>query len=91
LDLAASLIGKLSHIAPGGLESKTREEAEEELLTRLVALNEKRTADEARRRVRWLRPDYRIEKLGHKVPQPDEKEEAALEDAIPAMDKSAWP
>jgi hypothetical protein len=33
-------------------------EAEEELLTRLVALNRERAAEEARGRVRWLRPDF---------------------------------
>src|SRR5690606_34377580 len=32
--------------------------SDEEILLRLVALNEERAAEEARGRIRWLRPDY---------------------------------
>jgi hypothetical protein len=37
---------------------------EEEVLARLVALNRQRAIEEARGRVRWLRPDYQIPRLG---------------------------
>lgn len=36
----------------------TREAFEQELLTRLVALNHERAAEEKRGLVRWLRPEY---------------------------------
>ena len=44
--------------------------SEQEILQRLVALNAERAADERRGFIRWLRPNYQIEKLGplaHKV------------------------
>lgn len=37
---------------------------EAEILTRLVALNKQRVADEARGNVKWLRPDYQIPRFG---------------------------
>ena len=38
-----------------------------EIVTRLVALNAERAAEEAGGKVRWLRPDYQIPRFGHKV------------------------
>lgn len=38
--------------------------AEEEVLARLVALNKERAKEEARGKVRWLRPDYQIPRFG---------------------------
>jgi hypothetical protein len=57
-DLAPALVGK-----PGGttpLLDKPAEQAaaEEELLSRLVALNAERAEEEARGLIRWLRPAY---------------------------------
>lgn len=43
--------------------------SEAEILARLVALNATRQAEEARGRVRWLRPDYQIPRFG----RPEEK------------------
>lgn len=37
---------------------------EEEVLTRLVDLNKERVKEEARGKVRWLRPDYQIPRFG---------------------------
>jgi len=37
---------------------------EAEILTRLVALNKQRVAEEARGKVKWLRPDYQIPRFG---------------------------
>jgi hypothetical protein len=48
---------------------------ETEILTRLVALNHERAAEEARGQVRWLRPDYQIPKFG----TAQQKAELALE------------
>lgn len=41
--------------------------SEEETLGRLLALNKARAAEEARGKVRWLRPDYQIPLFGHKA------------------------
>ncbi len=38
---------------------------DEEILTRLVALNKERAAEEAQGHVRWLRPDYQIPRFGN--------------------------
>ncbi len=38
--------------------------SEDEILTRLVALNKERAEEEARGLVRWLRPDYQIPRFG---------------------------
>ena len=72
---------------------RNRTEAEEELLARLVALNRERAAEERRGVVRWLRPDYQVPKLGHKVRKPEEAEqvEADLTVTEPTDGKPAWP
>jgi SAM-dependent methyltransferase len=38
--------------------------SDEDVLQRIVALNAERSAEERRGLIRWLRPDYQIEKLG---------------------------
>ncbi|WP_299867165.1 DNA methyltransferase [uncultured Hoeflea sp.] len=91
-DLGERLIGRPGATMPSPHKSADQELAEEELLTRLVALNVERQAEEARGQVRWLRPDYQIPKLGHKVARPDEmrQDEAELI-IVPASDKPKWP
>ena len=48
--------------------------SDEEILSRLVALNKERAAEEARGEVRWLRPEYQIPRFG----TPKEKAELDL-------------
>ncbi|MGV3577142.1 MAG: hypothetical protein ACO1O4_18615 [Devosia sp.] len=38
--------------------------SEDEILTRLVALNKERAAEEAAGHVRWLRPEYQLPRFG---------------------------
>lgn len=57
-DLAPALIGQPGATTPLPDKSAEQAAAEEELLTRLVALNAERAAEEARGLVRWLRPAY---------------------------------
>ncbi len=92
-DLIPALVGKPGATMPSPHKTPEQEEAEEELLTRLVALNRERAAEERRGTVRWLRPDYQIPKLGHKVKAPEEVEqvEAQLVVPAPADGKPAWP
>ena len=92
-DLIPALVGKPGATMPSPHKTPEQEEAEEELLTRLVALNQERAAEERRGTVRWLRPDYQIPKLGHKVKKPDDVEqvEAQLVVPAPADGKPAWP
>lgn len=87
-DLAPALVGKVGATLPSPHKSPEQEAAEEELLTRLVALNIERREEERRGHVRWLRPDYQIPKLGHKV-----KVETQDMDIAPiALDTApAWP
>lgn len=90
-DLAPALIGKVGGTIPSLHKTPEQEEAEEELLTRLVALNEERAAEEARGEIRWLRPDFQIPKLGKKAPQSalDVATNAAI--VIPDAEKPSWP
>ncbi|MDX9700463.1 MAG: class I SAM-dependent DNA methyltransferase [Rhodocyclaceae bacterium] len=57
-DLAAPLVGRPGATTPLPDKAPEQAAAEEELLTRLVALNALRAAEEARGHIRWLRPDY---------------------------------
>jgi len=87
-DLAPALIGKVGATLPSTHKSAEQETAEEELLSRLVALNIERREEERRGKVRWLRPEYQIPKLGHKV-----KAETKDMDVTPVItdDAPAWP
>ena len=92
-DLIPLLVGKPGATAPSPHKTPEQEGAEEELLARLVALNRERAAEERRGVVRWLRPDYQVPKLGHKVRQPEEAEqvEADLTVTEHTDGKPAWP
>ncbi len=91
-DLGEKLVGKPGATTPSSHKSADQEAAEEDLLSRLVALNLERQAEEKRGLVRWLRPDYQIPKLGHKVVKPAEGEQVEAEvGAIEIADKPKWP
>ena len=92
-DLSPALVGKPGATMPSSHKTPEQEEAEEELLTRLVALNLERAAEERRGTVHWLRPDYQKPRLGHKVKTPEDVEqvEAQLIVPAPADGKPTWP
>ena len=92
-DLIPALVGKPGATMPSPHKTPEQEEAEEELLTRLVALNQERAAEERSGTVRWLRPDYQIPKLGHKVRKPEEVEQVEADLTVPELadGKPAWP
>jgi hypothetical protein len=54
---------------------------EEEVLSRLVALNRERAKEEKRGKVRWLRPEYQIPRFGS-AKEKEEQMEADLGEAI---------
>jgi len=87
-DLAPALVGKVGATLPSPHKTPEQEAAEEELLSRLVALNIERREEERTGKVRWLRPEYQIPKLGHKV-----KAETKDMDVAPVIidDAPAWP
>ncbi|MGV8830418.1 MAG: class I SAM-dependent DNA methyltransferase [Devosia sp.] len=90
-DLAPHLVGMPGATTPSPYKTADQLAAEEELLTRLVALNQTRAAEEARGLVRWLRPDYQIPKLGHKIARPDGVQAEADLAILPGSDKPKWP
>jgi hypothetical protein len=51
--------------------------SDDEILTRLVALNKERSEEEKRGLVRWLRPDYQIPRFGKGVDKQAVREEGA--------------
>ncbi len=92
-DLIPALVGKPGATIPSLHKTPEQAEAEEELLTRLVALNRERVEEERRGIVRWLRPHYQIPKLGHKVKAPEDAEQFQTQLVVPASadGKPAWP
>ncbi|MHA6689310.1 class I SAM-dependent DNA methyltransferase [Devosia sp. A449] len=90
-DLATSLVGRPGATTPSSYKTDDQLKAEEDLLTRLVALNQQRIAEEARGLVRWLRPEYQIPKLDHKVARPDGVQREADLAILPVSDKPKWP
>ena len=88
-DLAPALVGRPGATTPSPHKAPEQEEAEEELLARLIALNRERAEEEQAGTVRWLRPDYQIPKLGHKAK--GRQEEADLPAPEAAAARPAWP
>ena len=88
-DLAPALVGRPGATTPSPHKTPEQEEAEEELLARLVALNRERAEEEQRGTVHWLRPDYQIPKLGHKAKGAQVEADLAAPEA--ARGKPAWP
>lgn len=65
---------------------------EPELLTRLVALNQERAAEEARGLVRWLRPEYQAPEAAAPVAAPVlELEPEATPAPMAALEPRPWP
>jgi hypothetical protein len=89
-DLIPALVGKPGATTPSPHKSAQQEAAEEELLTRLVALNKERAAEEARGLVRWLRPEYQIPRLGKKVSSDGEQIEVDVTVAA-KVERPKWP
>jgi len=89
-DLADRLVGKPGATTPSPHKSEDQEAAEEELLMKLVELNQQRAADEKRGIVHWLRPDFQIPRLGHKV-QGLQQTEADLGEALLTVEDVKWP
>lgn len=90
-DLAPDLVGRPGATTGNSYKSDAQVKAEEELLGRLVALNQTRAAEEADGLVRWLRPDYQVPKLSHKVARPEGQQTEADLVIRPGADKPKWP
>src|SRR5690606_17710944 len=91
-DLIPDLVGKPGATAPSSIKSEAQKRAEEELLSRLVALNQERAAEEKQGIVRWLRPDYQIPKLGAKAPKSEGEHDCVLSLEHPALaERPKWP
>lgn len=69
--------------------------SDEEILTRLVALNKERAAEEKLGLVRWLRPDYQVPRFGKGLDKQAASEEgaqvAAQLDIVPKMQLPSFP
>ena len=57
-DLKEKLVGRPGATTPWPEKPEDQQEAEEQLLQRLVDLNHQRAAEEAQGKIRWLRPEY---------------------------------
>lgn len=63
-DLAPALVGAPGGTTPLADKPAAQAAAEEELLTRLVALNAQRAREEAQGHIRWLRPEFQAPNAG---------------------------
>jgi hypothetical protein len=91
-DLIPALDGKPGATIPSPHKTPKQEEAEEEILTRLVALNHERVVEEKRGFVRWLRPEYQVAKLGVKAPKPVDEHVGVLDIELPdSVERPKWP
>lgn len=88
-DLGKRLVGRPGATTPSPHKSPDQEAAEEELLVRLVALNQERAAEEKRGLVRWLRPEYQKPRLAHKVKGQDDLDIELVEAGV--VEERAWP
>jgi hypothetical protein len=89
-DLNDALVGRPGGTTPSRHKGPEQAAAEQELLSRLVALNQQRAAEERRGQVRWLRPEFQLPRLRHKLPDGDQLAAAYAEPA-PAAGQPAWP
>ena len=88
-DLAERLIGRPGGTTPSPHKSEDQEAAEEELLVRLVALNEERASEEKRGVVHWLRPEFQKPRLAAKVKGETQVEADLGEGAV--VEEVRWP
>ena len=88
-DLGERLVGRPGATTPSPHKTEEQEAAEEELLTRLVALNQERAAEEKSGLVRWLRPEYQKSRLAHKVKGQDDLDIELVEAGV--VEERAWP
>jgi hypothetical protein len=87
----ATTIPLADRLAAGGPEA---EALEQQLLTRLVALNHERAAEEKRGLIRWLRPDYQAPGAAPaqqtEIGLPDD-DDSSLETENLKLETLAWP
>jgi hypothetical protein len=95
-DLADKLVGRPGATTPWPEKPEDQLEAEEELLQRLVDLNHQRAAEEARGKVRWLRPEYQApeesaEQGRLETTSPDAATDEATKRLTDTTTKLPWP
>jgi hypothetical protein len=90
-DLAPALVGRPGATTPSPHKSPAQVAAEDQLLVRLVALNQARQVAEAQGEIDWLRPDYQIPRLRSKAPQPDRARQDAADLGTFVEDTQALP
>ena len=90
-DLIPALVGRPGGTTPYPDKPAEQAAAEEELLTRLVALNAERAAEEARGQVRWLRPAFQNPDGAHSASVGTPTETAVAEPVQPSTGKRPWP
>lgn len=89
-DIADVLVGRPGATTPLPDKPTDQAEAEEELLTRLVALNRERAAEEAQGKVRWLRPELQAPESVQVVQELKVGERSTSENTITSA-KLSWP
>lgn len=90
-DLADKLVGSPGATTPLPNKPAEQAEAEEELLTRLVALNTQRAAEEVQGHIRWLRPEYQAPEATQTTATLEASPQAAAKATVEPGIKPTWP
>jgi hypothetical protein len=93
-DTGGNLLIEIADGANWGMVVRERKELlEQELLTRLVALNHERAAEEKRGLIRWLRPEYQAPEQGKaaKLEQDEIELGTDTQPAAAPAEKLKWP
>ena len=94
-DLADRLVGRPGATTPWPEKPEDQQQAEEELLQRLVDLNHQRAAEESQGKIRWLRPDYQAPDQtatqGELATSTDETASSAKAPVAQSTKKQIWP
>jgi hypothetical protein len=90
-DLGEKLVGLPGATTPLTDKPKAQAEAEEELLTRLVALNHQRASEEAQGHIRWLRPEYQAPDAIQSDIDLESQQTAEIDVNKTSTKKQTWP
>lgn len=91
-DLVPALVGKPGGTTPLPDKPEAQAQAEETLLSRLVALNTQRAAEEAAGTIRWLRPEFQVPQAVNAAPVQTELDTDQEPETKPVVTgKTPWP
>lgn len=90
-DIGNTLVGLAGATTPLTNKPDFQSEAEEELLLRLVKLNQKRAIEESKGHIRWLRPEYQAPEAQQTDIVLNDIESKSSKPKVATIKKTMWP